>query len=133
MSVFSYSFHSVPLKLSNKGMDFLFPPLKLPNKGIEEYFKMILFISFHSLLPKEALSNGCSLQKTPFHASLFFLELCPKPSFSIHQKFACWSYGKASLALFLVLAICERRTTLLSQQRFLGFPAEIFQDFSSQS
>ena len=35
MSVPSYSFHSLPLKLSNKGIDFSFPPLKLPNKERE--------------------------------------------------------------------------------------------------
>ena len=49
MSVPSYSFHSLPLKLSNKGMDFLFPLLKLPNKGREEYSKIILFIPFYSI------------------------------------------------------------------------------------
>ena len=54
MSVPSYPFHSLPLKLPNKGMSFPFPPLKLPNKGREEYFKIILFIPFHSLLPNEA-------------------------------------------------------------------------------
>ena len=44
-----------PLKLPNKGMDFPISPLKLPNKGMEEYSKMILFIPFHSIsfpLPK---------------------------------------------------------------------------------
>ena len=54
MSVPSYPFHSLSLKLSNKRMDFSFPPLKLPNKGREEYSKMILFIPFHSLLPSGA-------------------------------------------------------------------------------
>ena len=41
-------------------MDFSFPPLKLPNKGMEEYYKIILFIHFHSipfhsLFPNETL------------------------------------------------------------------------------
>ena len=52
MSVPSYSFHFLLFKLPNKGMSFLFPSLKLPNKEREEYFKMILFIPFHSLLPR---------------------------------------------------------------------------------
>ena len=46
MNVLSYSFYSLPLKLSNKEMDFSFPLLKLPNKGNENYSKIILFISF---------------------------------------------------------------------------------------
>ena len=54
MSVPSYQFHSLLLKLPNKGMDFPFPPLKLPNKGMEEYSKMILFILFHSILSSQA-------------------------------------------------------------------------------
>ena len=54
MSVPSYPFHSLPLKLPNKGMDFPFPPLRLLNKGREgkgreKYFKIILFIHFHSI------------------------------------------------------------------------------------
>ena len=53
MSVPSYSFYFLPLKLPNKGMNFPLPPLKLPNKEMnfplpplklpnkerEEYFK----------------------------------------------------------------------------------------------
>ena len=54
MSVLSYPFHSLPLKLPNKGMDFPFPPLRLLNKGREgkgreKYSKIILFIHFHSI------------------------------------------------------------------------------------
>ena len=49
MSVPSYPFHSLPLKLTNKRMSFPFPPLKLPNKGREEYSKIILFIHFHPI------------------------------------------------------------------------------------
>ena len=62
MSVPSSSFHSLPLKLPNKGIDFPFPPLKLPNKGMKEYSKMILFIHFHSTPfppPKRGLSITC--------------------------------------------------------------------------
>ena len=58
MSVPFYPFHSLLLKLSNKGMSFPFPPLKLPNKGMKEYFKTILFIPFHSITfppPKRSL------------------------------------------------------------------------------
>ena len=47
MSIPSYSFNSLPLKLLNKGMDFLFPPLILPKR--EEYSKIILFIHFYSI------------------------------------------------------------------------------------
>ena len=49
MSVSSYLFHFLPLKLLNKGMSFPFPPLKLPNKGREKYSKIILFIHFYSI------------------------------------------------------------------------------------
>ena len=49
MSVSSYPFHSLPLKLPNEGMSSPFPPLKLPNKKMEEYSKIILFIPFHSI------------------------------------------------------------------------------------
>ena len=44
MSVSFYPFHSLPLKLPNKGKSFPFSPLKLSNKGMKEYSKMILFI-----------------------------------------------------------------------------------------
>ena len=60
MSVSSYPFHSLLLKLPNNEMCFPFPPLKLPNKGIEEYSKMIHFISFYSIPfspPKRGLSQ----------------------------------------------------------------------------
>ena len=64
MSVPSYQFHFLPLKLLNKGVDFPFPPLKVPNKGREGYSNLFIFffsfisISFHSLLPNEGL--GCA-------------------------------------------------------------------------
>ena len=60
MSVPSYPFHSLPLKLPNKRMNFPFPPLKLPKKGREEYSKIIIFIHFHSILfppPKRGLKK----------------------------------------------------------------------------
>ena len=44
MSIPSYPFHSLPLKLPNEGMSFPFPPLKLSNKRMKEYSKMIIFI-----------------------------------------------------------------------------------------
>ena len=49
MSIPSYPFYSLSLKLPNKGMNFSFPLLKLSNKRNEEYSKMILFIHFHSI------------------------------------------------------------------------------------
>ena len=58
MSIPFYSFYTLPLKLSNKGMDFTFPPLKLSNKEIKEYIKLFfsfLSILFHSLIPNEGL------------------------------------------------------------------------------
>ena len=58
MIVSSYPFHSLPLKLQNKRMNFLFSSLKFSNKGKKEYYKIILFIHFHSLpftLPKRGL------------------------------------------------------------------------------
>jgi len=63
MSVPSYPFNSLSLKLPNKEMDFPFPPLKLTNKRREEYSKIILFIPFHFIQfppPKWSLkvSNG---------------------------------------------------------------------------
>ena len=60
MSVPSYSFHFLSLKLLNKGMSFPFPQLKLPNKENEEYSKIILFIPFLSILfppPKRDLKH----------------------------------------------------------------------------
>ena len=50
MSVLSYPFYSLLLKLPNKRMKFPFPPLKLSNKEREEYSKIILFIHFHPIL-----------------------------------------------------------------------------------
>jgi len=49
MSVPFYPFHSLPLKLPNRGIDFPFPPLKLSNKRRKEYSKIIIFIHFHSI------------------------------------------------------------------------------------
>ena len=60
MSVSSYPFHFLPLKLSNKKMSFPFLWLKLSNKGREEYSKIILFIPFYSISfppPKRGLSH----------------------------------------------------------------------------
>ena len=39
---YSYLFHSLLVKLPNKGMDFPFHLLKLLNKEMEEYFKIII-------------------------------------------------------------------------------------------
>ena len=49
MSVPFYPFYSLPHKIPNKGMDFLFTLLKLPNKGREEYSKIIIFIPIYSI------------------------------------------------------------------------------------
>ena len=61
MSVPSYSFYSLLLKLPNKGMSFQFPPLKLPNNGRDEYSKMIIVISFNFIQfppPKRGLKGS---------------------------------------------------------------------------
>jgi len=55
MNIPSYPFYSLSLKLPNKQMNFSFFLLKLPNKRREEYFKIIFFILFHSLLPIEGM------------------------------------------------------------------------------
>ena len=58
MNVPSYPFYSLPLTLTNKGIDFSFPPLKLSNKGNDKYSKLIFFIHFYSILflpPKQGL------------------------------------------------------------------------------
>ena len=62
MNVPSYPFHYLSLKLPNKKMNFSFFSLKLLNKRSEEYFKIILFISFHSIPffpPKRGLIIMC--------------------------------------------------------------------------
>ena len=63
MSVSSYSFNSLLLKLPNKGINFPFPPLKLQNKEMEEYSKIIFLIHFHSILfpPKRGQSKSAIL------------------------------------------------------------------------
>ena len=61
MSVHSYSFYSLPLKLLNKKKNFPFPPLKLLNKEIEEYSKIIFFIPFHSTPPSQTKAKISSL------------------------------------------------------------------------
>ena len=68
MSIPSYPFHSLSLKLSNNKMNFSFSPLKLPNKGREKYSKNIIFISFHSIPfppPKQGLRDNVRAQKWP--------------------------------------------------------------------
>ena len=67
MSVPSYSFHSLSLKLSNKGMNFPFLLLKLLNKRREEYSKIIFFIHFLSILfppPKRGLRVVSPFQRS---------------------------------------------------------------------
>ena len=68
MSVPSYPFHSLPLKLSNKGMSFPFSPLKLSNKGREEYYKNIPFIPFP---PPKRRVEVRQLQILRFYLALF--------------------------------------------------------------
>ena len=58
MSVPSYPFHSLPFKLSNKGMSFPFTPLKLSNKGKEKYSKIIHFIPFHFIPSSQTRPKG---------------------------------------------------------------------------
>ena len=70
MSVPSYSFHSLSLKLLNKRISFSFPPLKLPNKGREEYFKIIIFIHFYSIpfSPPKKNQTTCPKQRCEFRS-----------------------------------------------------------------
>ena len=58
MSVPSFPFHSLLLKLPNKEMRFSFSLLKLPNKKREEYSKMIIFIYFRSLRLRLGVHKG---------------------------------------------------------------------------
>ena len=81
MSVPSYPFHSLLLKLPNKGMKSSFPSLKLLNKGRKEYSKMILFIPFHSLIPNETyrlitMSSINYLNLQEFFFFLYFKIIC---------------------------------------------------------
>ena len=92
-SVSFYLFHFLPLKLSNKGMDFLFFSLKLLNKGSEEYFKMIFFIPFISIsfpLPKQRLMvipfHSIMTSKQSLNESFFFMELKKKQEISIQKS-----------------------------------------------
>ena len=85
MSVPSYSFHFLPLKLPNKGMSFPFSPLKLINKGMsfplsplkllnkemEEYYKIIIFIHFHSI-PFPPPKRGLGECETRTHVQFSF-------------------------------------------------------------
>ena len=66
MSVLSYPFYFLTLKLPNKGIEFPFPPLKLPNKGREEYSKIILSIPFHSI-PFSPSKRGLNLKMEKSH------------------------------------------------------------------
>ena len=75
MSVLSYLFYSLSLKLPNKGMSFSFIPLKFPNNEMEEYSKIILFIHFHSILssqmrPKWRENEMCRKEYSITHSSL---------------------------------------------------------------
>ena len=78
MSVPSYLFHSLLVKLLNKGMGFTFPPLKLPNKGREEYSKMIRFIPFHSIPSFQKKPKCFTLLDNCILEDMFFLIRLPK-------------------------------------------------------
>ena len=71
MSVPSYSFHSLPLKLQNKGMSFPLSLLKLLNKEMEEYYKIIIFIHFHSI-PFPPPKRGLGECETRTHVQFSF-------------------------------------------------------------
>ena len=87
MSVPTYLFHSLPLKLPNKEMDFSFPPLKLSNKKREEYSKIILFIPFHSIPfspPKRGLKGFARIFETILYKKLqrlIGLNTCLPPAY----------------------------------------------------
>ena len=101
MNVPSSPFHSLLLKLSNKGMSFLFPPLKLSNKGMEEYFKIILFILFHSItFSPSKRSLRVPINQTHntkhFYYTFFFCVISQAKSFffliSFFFQFCCKKY-----------------------------------------
>ena len=91
MSVPTYLFHSLPLKLPNKEMDFPFPPLKLPNKIMKEYSKIILFIFFFPfyLIPSSQtransiyktthfVNLGCNVIRSCVDLLFYVLRNCP--------------------------------------------------------
>ena len=98
MSIPSYSFNSLPLKLLNKGMDFLFPPLILPNKGREEYSKIIFFIHFHSIPFPPPKRGHRKIQIDTFRQTLIttaYTKICleEKRSFFEHEVFE-YSFDK---------------------------------------
>ena len=89
MSVHSYSFHSLSLKLQNRKMSFPFLPLKLSNKRMKEYFKIIIFIHFHSILFSH-LKRGLTVTNNQ-HSMLYYekfgiLKLLKNIHFVTHSK-----------------------------------------------
>ena len=113
MSVSSYPFYSLPLKLPNKRMSFSFILLKLPNKGREEYYKIILFILFHSISFTHS-KQGQAIVKNSFYKNfnIIFMENIKKKLviffFFYHKKFLNQCL-KASIT-FSVFPIFNSRT-----------------------
>ena len=103
----SYPFHFLPLKLSNKKIDFLFPSLKLPNKGMKEYSKIILFIHFYYIpfsLPKRGLNafhfiHFHSLTIIPFHS--IYLQTLKRRGFPMFGILIFFGFKKAPILLCL--------------------------------
>jgi len=95
MSVPSYPFRSLLLKLLNKGMRFPFPPLKLPNKRREEYSKIILFILFYFLLTNKCIFSTAwgllynNYRKRPHGPTPINKEFSVQPIFVL--LFAMWT------------------------------------------
>ena len=112
MSVSSYPFHSLSLKLPNKRMSFSFLLLKLPNKGREEYYKIILFILFHSISFTHS-KQGQAIVNNSFYKNfnIIFMENIKKKLvffFFYHKKFLNQCL-KASIT-FSVFPIFNSRT-----------------------
>ena len=116
MSVPSYPFHFLPLKLPNKGINFSFPPLKLPNKEREEYSKIIFFIPFHSIQfppPKRGFRELQSL-------SLKFLTFSSMPTLccsalKLHGviEFALTTFGMSQGKVVVTFILYPKKTRLV--------------------
>ena len=71
-------------------MDFSFPPLKLLNKGKKEYSKIIIFISFHSILLYRKLCHSTS---KPISDQEDTLKSFMAFNITSHERFLEWLQG----------------------------------------
>ena len=85
-------------KVPNKGIDFPFPPLKLQNKGRDEYSKIILFISFHSI------PSPPSIQGLKLNFKFLDLSFSPKKKKKISKEWSS-SLSSSSLCLWIFILV----------------------------